>query len=112
MPASPRPPLTKPPKKLIGGGGGVGAAGLTCTGMPCKEDLDGWPTFFVGFAGCPLIPLLSPSQHRGCPILYGERGFGLCARSKGWVSRTIAPSLQAATMIHHAQRSAAISSHR
>ena len=38
---SPRPPLTKAPKKLIGGGAGVGAAGLTCTGMHCKEDLQG-----------------------------------------------------------------------
>jgi RHS repeat-associated protein len=38
---SPRPPLTSPPAKPIGVGGGLGGAALTCTGIQCKENLAG-----------------------------------------------------------------------
>ena len=38
---SPRPPLTSPPAKPIGVGGGLGGAALTCTGIHCKENLAG-----------------------------------------------------------------------
>ncbi len=38
---SPRPPLTSPPAKPIGIGGGLGGAAFSCSGMRCKEDLAG-----------------------------------------------------------------------
>ena len=38
---SPRPPLTSPPKKPIGGGIGAGGAVVTCNGAKCREDMYG-----------------------------------------------------------------------
>jgi RHS repeat-associated protein len=38
---SPLPPLTSPPAKPVGVGGGLGGAALTCTGINCKENLAG-----------------------------------------------------------------------
>jgi RHS repeat-associated protein len=39
---SPRPPLTSPPAKPVGVGGGLGGAAFGCTGVRCKEDFNGW----------------------------------------------------------------------